>query len=103
MKNKKRNDKKLFGFEKFDVYQSSIKFAKNMYSKTQNFPKSEQFGLTSQLRRASFSIPLNIAEGYSKYSKKEKKRHYRIAKGSAHECIPGLTLSFELDYITEEN
>ncbi len=82
-----------FIFEKFDVYQKSIDFTNGMYNLTKKYPKSEQFGLISQLRRASMSISFNLAEGFCNHYKNEKLHYYRIAKGSVHECIPGLKLS----------
>jgi len=51
-------------FRDLQVWQRSMILARNVYSATQNFPKSEMFGLTSQLRRAAVSVPSNIAEGH---------------------------------------
>ena len=64
-----------------------------VYTTYKKYPKSEQFGLISQLRRASLSISFNLAEGFCNHYKNEKIHFYRIAKGSIHECIPGLTIS----------
>lgn len=65
---------------------------------TQNFPDSEKFGLTSQLRRAAVSIPANIAEGYGKRSSADKARFYNIAQGSLNECRYYLRLAKDLSY-----
>ena len=91
-----------FNFEKFDIYQKSIKFANAIFILTKKYPKSEQFGLCSQLRRASMSISFNLAEGFCNHYKKEKIHYYRIAKGSIHECIPGLELSLYQEFINKE-
>ena len=58
-----------FGFEKLDVYQKAIKFNDTIYKITKNFPRSEMYGLISQVRRCSSSVALNIAEGYGRYHK----------------------------------
>jgi four helix bundle protein len=64
-----------------------------------HFPKDEQYGLTSQLRRAAVSIPANIAEGYPKVSKQELLRFLAIAKGSLEECRYYLILAHDLMYL----
>ena len=98
---KKDNEKIKFNFEKLDVYQKAIDFANDIYKITKQFPKTELFGLINQLRRASLSISLNIAEGSGRYHKKEKKQYYRMARGSVYECIPALTLSLRQELINE--
>ena len=92
---------KKFTFEKYDLYQRSVKFANSTYNLTKKFPKSERFGLSSQLRRASMSVSFNLAEGFCNHYKKEKIHFYRIAKGSIHECVPGLTLSVIQEFIND--
>ena len=94
---------KKFDFEKLDVYQRAIDYANDIYNITKKFPKSEQFGLTNQLRKASFSISLNLAEGAGRYHKPEKKQFFRIARGSAYECIPALALSLKQGFISRDN
>ncbi|NLE64299.1 MAG: four helix bundle protein, partial [Elusimicrobia bacterium] len=59
-----------YDFEKLHVYQKSLILVERVYAATKDFPKEEQFGVTSQIRRASLSIPLNIAEGKGRYHKK---------------------------------
>ena len=66
------DDEKKFNFERYDVYQRSVAFANDTYNLTKHFPDSEQYGLCSQLRRASMSIPLNLAEGFSNHYLKDK-------------------------------
>ncbi len=95
-------DDKKFSFEKYDLYQKSINFVNSIYNLTKKYPKSEQFGLSSQLRRASISISFNLAEGFCNHYKKEKVHFYRIAKGSIHECISGLTISVFQKFINND-
>jgi len=69
---------------------------------TQSFPKEEMFGLVSQLRRASVSVPSNIAEGYARGTDKEKLHFLRISSGSISEVETQLMLSLNLGYIDLE-
>jgi len=90
-----------FDFEKLEVYKKAIDFANDIYNLTKKFPKDEQFGITSQLRRAAISISLNIAEGSGR-SKKEFRHFAIMARTSVQECIPLLEISYLQNYITEE-
>lgn len=72
-------------YRKLEVYKQSIDFVAKIYGLTDSFPKSELFGITSQIRRAAVSIPLNIAEGSAKNSEKDYARYLRISLGSATE------------------
>ncbi len=74
-----------------------------VYAKTQNFPKEETFGLTSQLRRASTSIPTNIAEGAGRFTQKDFASFLQISLGSCHEIEYLILLSKELGYISNED
>jgi four helix bundle protein len=91
----------MYGFEKLIVWQKSMDFCEHIYKATKNFPKEEQFGITSQLRRASYSIPLNIAEGSASKSKKEFKYFLTIALRSQHECITLLKLCRRLNFFVD--
>lgn len=77
----------VIGFRGLDVYQRAYKLALNIHKLTLEFPKHEQFALSSQIRRSSKSICAQIAEGYGKSytSKPEFKRYIAIAIGSADE------------------
>ena len=75
----------MFGHEKFIAYQHSIKFVSIITPLLTNLPKGNSH-LIDQLKRASISIPLNIAEGSGKTTKKDKRRFYSIARGSTMEC-----------------
>jgi four helix bundle protein len=69
-------------FKDLEIWKSSRKFCSEIYNITSNFPESEKFGLTNQLRRASVSVPSNIAEGCSRRSNKDFSRFLEIAIGS---------------------
>ena len=82
------------------VWKKSVKFVSNIYLVTRNIPKSELFGLTNQLRRASISIPVNIAEGYGRNSKREFLRFFGYSLGSLFEVQTQIRISYELKVIT---
>jgi four helix bundle protein len=88
-------------FRDLFVWQKSIAFVKEIYRITTKYPKSELFGLTSQIQRAAVSMPTNIAEGCGRNSNKELSRFIDIAIGSAFELETLLQISFELNYIEE--
>lgn len=77
----------MFNFEKLDVWHDSIKFADLIYSITHHFPNEEQFGLKIQMRRAAVSVSSNIAEGSSRFSKRDFSRFIEIATGSIFEVV----------------
>jgi four helix bundle protein len=85
------------------VWQESINLVENIYQTTKSFPKEEMFGLTSQIRRSSVSIPANIAEGYGRNHTKEYLNHLSIANGSLSELETHIIISLRLNYINEEN
>ncbi|MFA5130312.1 MAG: four helix bundle protein [Patescibacteria group bacterium] len=81
------------------AWQKAYELTKEIYKATSHFPKSEQFGLTSQLRRASVSISSNIAEGYHRSTKKEYRNFCYIAYGSASEVETQLRLAKDLEMV----
>lgn len=81
------------------VWQKSIDFVSELYKETSNFPKEEQYGLVSQMRRAAVSVPSNIAEGAARNSDKELLRFLHIARGSASELETQLLISENLGYM----
>ena len=81
------------------VWQRSIELSLSVYQLTRGFPKDEMYGLTSQMRRASVSIPSNIAEGQAKRSLPEFKRFLSIALGSLAEIDTQLIIAVRLKYI----
>ena len=80
------------------VWQRAHAFTLAVYRCTEPFPKHEMFALTSQLRRASASIPSNFVEGFRKRTIPDKIRFYNIAQGSADECLYQLILAQDLGY-----
>ena len=90
-------------FRNLTVYKKSYDFVIKIYKLLKSFPKDELFGIVDQIKRASVSIVLNIAEGYSKnMSNKEIVRFLRISKGSAGEVAVLLELSRDLKFIDNE-
>ncbi|MFA5527408.1 MAG: four helix bundle protein [Peptostreptococcales bacterium] len=89
-------------FKKLRVWQLSREFVSDIYKITANFPNHELHSMVNQLRRASYSIPSNIAEGCGKESQKEFKRYLSIVSGSIKECECFLILAKDLNYISEE-
>jgi len=89
---------KIENFEQLMVWQKAIDFSVLIYQETDHYPKSEQFGITNQLRRASSSISANIAEGFGRRSIKDKFHFYTIAYGSLLESKSFLHLSSKLGY-----
>ena len=84
------------------VWQKGIGLVKAVYEITASFPLSEQFGLTSQIRRSAVSIPSNIAEGCGRNSDKELIQFLYIALGSASELETQIIISTELNFLEKE-
>ena len=91
-----------YTFEKLEVWQLSRSFVKELYEITKSFPKDEQYGLTSQIRRAAVSISSNIAEGSSRLTTKDKANFTMIAFSSTMEVINQLIIACDLGYISSE-
>ena len=89
-------------YKKYDIWKLSHFLTLEIYKITEDFPKEEIFGLTSQIRRASSSIGINIVEGCGRGSDEDFKRFLRNASGSAFEVEYILLLSKDLNYISEE-
>lgn len=94
---------KLEGYKRLIAWQKADEYAKLIYQITQDFPKSEVFALTSQLRRSGLSIPTNIVEGYARNSKKELHRFLAISLGSLAETQYLLEFSLNLKYIKQRD
>ena len=92
---------KTYSFENLLVWQKSRVLAKEIYKLTATFPKEELFGITSQMRRCSISIPSNLAEGSSRRTNKDKARFTEIAFGSGLELLNQLIIALDLNYIEE--
>lgn len=83
------------------IWQKSMILVTEVYQLTNSFPKEEIYGLTSQIRRSSISIPSNIAEGYGRDGNKDYLKFLNIAVSSLFEIQTQLEISFNLKYITE--
>ena len=89
-------------FRELQIWQKSHQFTLRTYLFTKSYPKEELFGLTSQMRRSSSSIPSNIAEGCGRNTNPDFKRFLVIASGSSAELEYQLILSKDLNYISEK-
>ena len=92
-----------YAFENLEVWQKSRHLVKSVYLLTSSFPEEEKFGLTSQMRRASISISSNIAEGSTRWSRKDQARFYEIAFGSLIEVLNQSILSHDLNFLPENS
>ena len=92
---------KVRDYKDLEVWKKSHELVIVMYKITKDFPKFENYGLASQLRRASYSVPANIAEGAAQNSEKEFLQFLSIASGSASELDTLIELLYELNSIDE--
>lgn len=90
------------GFRGLQTWQKAYALALEVYKATKDFPKDEQYGLTSQLRRSAVSVGANIAEGYERVNRREYARFLVIAKGSIGELETLLMLAKDLNYLVGE-
>ena len=90
-------------FKDLEIWKLSRKFCSEIYNVTSSFPEQEKFGLINQLRRASVSIPSNIAEGCSRSSNKDFSRFLEIGISSIYEIETQLLIAFDLKYIEKLN
>ena len=86
-----------------DVWKMGIDIVEKVYRITEKYPKDEQFGLTSQLRRAVVSIPSNIAEGAARSSKREYLQYLYISLGSLAEVETQLIIANRLKYLNDDD
>jgi four helix bundle protein len=92
---------KIKSYRDLNVWQKAMDLATLVYAHTEAYPKTESYGLTSQLRRAAVSVASNIAEGSAKRSTREFIRFINIASGSVAELQTQTILSQHLGYIDE--
>lgn len=88
-------------YERLAAWKLSYEMALQVYNATDDFPREERYGLTSQLRRAAFSVVANIAEGCAKRGRKEFARYLDIAVGSVTEVEVGLRLARDRGYLDQ--
>ncbi len=87
--------------QKLEAWSRSVDLVVEIYKATENFPKEEKYGLSSQIRRAAVSIPTNIAEGAGRQYEKEFVRFISNAQGSASELETELIIARRLGYLSE--
>jgi len=90
------------GFRDLEVWKRAHGAVLEVYRVTNSFPRNEQFGVTSQLRRAAYSIPANMAEGFGRRTTKELLQSLAVANGSLEEMRYFLLLSRDLRYLAPE-
>lgn len=94
---------KIQSFTDLHAWKEGHRLVLTVYKVTKDFPKEEKFVLVDQLRRCAVSVTSNIAEGFSRYGKADKKHFYRIALGSLTELQNQLLIARDLEYISKED
>ena len=89
--------------KKLEVWQQSIALVIEIYKISANFPNDETYGMKAQVRRASISIPSNIAEGAARQTKKEFIQFLHVAQGSLSELDTQLEIALRLRYVDESS
>ena len=89
-------------YQKLVVWQEAHKLCLHVYKRTKNFPAEEKFGLRSQMRKAGYSVPINIAESNGRRTKKDRSNFLDISKGSIEELHYQCILARDLEYITKK-
>ena len=89
-------------YNELDVWLKTRLLVNHIFELTKKFPKEELYGLVSQMRRCSVSVPSNIAEGCGRNSTKDSIHFFYISRGSVYELETQLFLSFDQKYISEE-
>lgn len=92
-----------FGYRQLEVWQKAMDVVDSIYQLTREFPESEKYGLTNQMRRCSVSVPSNIAEGYGRSHRKEYLRHLTISRGSLMELETQLIVSVRQSFCDRED
>lgn len=92
----------MMNHKELHVWQRSIEFVSEIYKILESFPKTEMFWLTDQIKRASISIPSNIAEWSARWTEKEQVHFFYIARGSSSEVDTQLLIAKNLWFLSEE-
>ena len=94
---------RILKFTDLIVWREAHKLVLLVYKISEKFPEKEKFGLTNQIRRASVSITSNIAEGFARYSVKDKKHFYIMSKASLSEVENQLIIAHDLGFINDQD
>jgi four helix bundle protein len=89
-------------YRDLNVWKASMELVCEVYEVTRNFPDTERYGLTSQMRRCAISVPSNIAEGWSRNSARSFISYLNIAAGSMSELLTQLEIANRIHYISQE-
>ncbi len=89
-------------YQELDVWKVSMELVKEVYLLTKTYPKEELFSLTSQTKRASVSVPANIAEGIGRQYKKDTIQFLHVSRGSLYELGTHLNIAMRVEIITNE-
>ena len=89
-------------YRDLNVWKASMELVCEVYEVTRNFPDTERYALTSQMRRCAISIPSNIAEGWSRNSARSFISYLNIASGSVSELLTQLEIANRIHYISQE-
>lgn len=92
-----------FFYRKLNVYQRAVDLVTEIYQLLKKFPLEERYALCDQIRRASISVPSNIAEGMSRLSDKEKAHFLEISYGSLMETMCQIEIGKRLEYLSQED
>ena len=92
-----------FFYRKLSVYQKAMDLVVEIYKLLKKFPLEERYALCDQIRRASISVPSNIAEGMGRFSDKEKIHFLEISNGSLMETMCQLEIGKQLGYLSQED
>lgn len=93
----------MHNFKELKVWQKAIRLVKEIYLILKSFPEDEKYGIVSQIKRASVSIPANIAEGTGRNTDKDFSRFLDIATGSSFELETLIILSSDLEFLKEND
>lgn len=89
-------------YKELKIWQKGIELVVKVYEQTKSFPKEEQYGLTSQMRRCAVSIPSNIAEGWGRGSKNHLRQFINIARGSLLELETQVQIAGTLGFLNKQ-
>lgn len=102
MANERYDNPEISDYRDLVAWRKARALVKRIYGATRLFPKDEMYGLTQQIRRASVSVPSNIAEGYGRGSLGDYIRFLQVARGSLFELETQVILANDLEYLTEK-